>query len=375
MLSNKTKNITIFCNSNAWGGLEMNNVRLAKWLLAEGHQVSIICLKDSKTAHEIENTDIKSIFFSEKTLKRGNILGAYRVYQTLKILGIKNIIVGHSRDINLAIFVKMFSNAKIKVIYQQHMRIGRSKKDFLHTFFYKKLDAWIAALPYLKKNTLDFTKVKKGNIHIIPFSIEVDKFTNTQNKKTEARDFFNLDTNKFIVGTIGRLDKGKGQEYLIDVIAKLRQANYDIEGLFIGDETKGEEGTYLPFLKEKIQKYNLENHIHFRPHTAQTDLAFAVLDIFAMTSLYETFGMVTIEAMASGIAVVGSNTGGTSELIEDNKTGLLFESKNVEDLANKLKMLLDKPELSKKLINEAQKAVIESYSHKVQIEKIGKLLK
>ncbi len=73
-----------------------------------------------------------------------------------------------------------------------------------------------------------------------------------------------------------------------------------------------------------------------------------------MTSDSETFGMVTIESMAQGTPVIGSNAGGTSELLDFGNAGLLFETKNEIDLAEKMKLALEKKVLlSKEILSDA----------------------
>lgn len=367
-------NIAILSNSEAWGGLEMNNFRLAKWLKAEGHHLFVVCPEDSRIAQETQYTDLKLLTFPKKTLKRGNISGAHKIYKILKKLNIQYVIIGHSRDINLGAFIKMFSKSKIKMVYFQQMRIGVNKKDFLHTFFYRKLDGWIAPLPYLKENVLEHTKVKADKIHIIPLCMEVEPFTKPKNQ-SEARSYFNLPQDVKMVGIIGRFDKQKGQEYLIKALAEVHKKGLDLHILLMGEETKGEEGQYLPYLKELVNKLKLEDFVHFRPYTEDTPLAFASLDIFVMASWEETFGMVTIEAMASKLAVIGTNTYGTKDLIHHKKTGLYCLPKDSKTIGEGLEFLLNNPQKAQEMAENAQQEVLNKYSHTVEVEAVLNLLR
>lgn len=367
-------NIAILSNSVAWGGLEMNTFRLAKWLKAEGQHVSIICPENSRISEEVQKTGLNLISFSAKVLKRGNILGANKVYKSLKKEKVEHIIIGHSRDINLAVFIKIFSKSKIKLAFLQQMRIGVNKKDFLHTFFYKKLDGWIAPLPYLKENVLEHTKVKAEKIHVIPLCIEVEPFVKPKNQ-SEARKYFNLPQDVKIAGIIGRIDDGKGQEYLVKALAEVQKKAFDLHVLLMGEETKGEEGGYLPYLKELVTTFGLEDFVHFRPYTSETALAYASLDIFVMASLEETFGMVTIEAMASKLPVIGVNNFGTKDLITDQKTGLYCLPKDSKTIAEGLEFLLNNPQKAVQIAENAQQEVIDKYSHTVEVKAVLELLR
>jgi glycosyltransferase involved in cell wall biosynthesis len=73
-----------------------------------------------------------------------------------------------------------------------------------------------------------------------------------------------------------------------------------------------------------------------------------------MCSKCEAFGRVTIEAMKIGIPVIGSNTCGTVELIEHERSGLLYEQGNPSGLANEVIKLIKYPELKERIIKEAK---------------------
>lgn len=366
-------NITILSNSMAWGGLEMNTFRLAQWLKAAGHSVSMICPENSRLSENLADSKVKALVLAPRLLKRGNPLSAYKVYRYLQKEATEFLIVGHSRDINLAVFIKLFSRKKIKVVYLQQMRIGVSKRDFLHNIFYQQLDAWIAPLPYLKENVLEYTKISAKKIHVIPLCIEIEAFVN-KTTQTIARRHFELPEKTPLVGIIGRLDPSKGQIYLIEALAEVRQKGHNLQLLIMGEETKGQEDTYLPLLKERVKRLSLESYVHFRDFTQDTPLAYASLDIFVTASLFETYGMVTIEAMASRLPVVGVNTFGTKDLIEPELTGLYCQPEDAKSLAQALVRLLEQADFAQSLAQKAQERVKERYSHKVQVAKTESLL-
>jgi phosphatidylinositol alpha 1,6-mannosyltransferase len=81
--------------------------------------------------------------------------------------------------------------------------------------------------------------------------------------------------------------------------------------------------------------------------------AYASSDIFVFPSTTETFGNVTIEAMASGTPPVCANKGGASGIIKDGVTGFLTKPRDAEDMANKIELLLDHPERKAELAKQA----------------------
>ena len=363
--------IALLNNSESWGGLEINTVYLAKWLHQAGNEVGFICIKNSKASQLAESNQIP-IISSSKRLSKTAIISAYKLAQNLKEKGYKYLVVAHSQDIYLASYLKFFVPS-LKILHWQQMYVGVNKKDFLHRFFYKYLDVWISPLPYLKVNTIQNTPIPEEKIHIIPLCIETEKFV-VPKDKLKIREQLSLPLNKKIVGIIGRIDDGKGQEFLIEALAQVRAKGYDIDALVMGDETKGKENTYLPYLKELARKFEIEDFVHFRGHWQAVEQAYAALDFFVVASLEETYGMVTIEAMASRLPVIGVATFGTKDLIINERTGLYCQPQDAISIADALLRFLENPTFANQLAQEAQKEVQEKYSYQVAVEAITKIL-
>jgi glycosyltransferase involved in cell wall biosynthesis len=211
-------------------------------------------------------------------------------------------------------------------------------------------------------------------IHIIPFGIETKKFANSALHKSQARQLLGLPEDIFITGIIGRIDPAKGQEYLIKAIHLMHQKNRQIHALIVGEETRGDTRNYLKHLKQLTAELQMEKYIHFRPFTDKAELAFAALDIFVMASMEETFGTVTLEAMASGLPVIGTNSGGTPELLEFGKLGLLVPPRDEQELALALEVLISDNPLREKLGKDAQKRAFESFDKDLQCSSLENLL-
>ena len=119
---------------------------------------------------------------------------------------------------------------------------------------------------------------------------DIGKFT-IKISKIEARNKLNINQ-KLLLGIIGRIDKLKGQDFLIEAINKLRSENYTIELLISGDPTNELEGIeYNKYIIELVKKYKLENYVHFRPFTKNISELYSAIDIFALASKNETYGI------------------------------------------------------------------------------------
>ncbi len=106
------------------------------------------------------------------------------------------------------------------------------------------------------------------------------------------------------------------------------------------------------------------------PNASQLLPAF---NIYVCSSIKEGLPYTILEAMQAGLPIVSTNVGAIPEVITDGKSGLLVELKNPEQLAEKIKYLIDNPDIAKRLGEQAKKDVAEKFSLKQMIEKTEEL--
>ena len=118
-------------------------------------------------------------------------------------------------------------------------------------------------------------------------------------------------------------------------------SNKEFVVVLLGEPTLHEGDTYHNDLKVMIQSGQLEQRVFIRPFRKDTSVFYNSVDWLVMATKAETFGMVTIESLACGTPVLGSNAGGTPEILENEKGGLLFEPLNEKDLAAKIDQICE----------------------------------
>lgn len=99
---------------------------------------------------------------------------------------------------------------------------------------------------------------------------------------------------------------------------------------------KAEDLDYLSSLKDYIRENSMEEYVTFKGPTNNPFKFFRENHVLLMCSNKEAFGRVTVEALKSGIPVIGSNTGGTLEIIDDGINGYFYQSGDPADLAKKI---------------------------------------
>jgi glycosyltransferase involved in cell wall biosynthesis len=140
---------------------------------------------------------------------------------------------------------------------------------------------------------------------------------------------------------------------------------------FLGEPTKESGTEYIDLMQKTIDENALNERVFIRPFRKDIATFFSAIDVFVMASKAETFGMVTIEAMACGVPVIASNAGGSPEILDFGRYGMLFEPLNPESLAKKIDVFCENPNV---FSLETLKAEVLSYSHKDICAKVEKVL-
>jgi len=246
-----------------------------------------------------------------------------------------------------------------KIIYTVHGWVFNEELAWWKKTLYKILEKWTAkfkthiiCLSEFDKKTAIQKKITPVNkISVIYNGIKPVDFLS----KEKARQRLNLDKNKLVIGTIANAYKTKGLKYLIESVNK-----YELGYLMIiGD---GPERTKLKIEKNGIIAGCI-------PDAAKLLPAF---DIYTCSSIKEGLPYTILEAMQAGLPIVSTNVGAIPEVITDNKNGLLVEPKNPEQLAEKIKYLLDNPKITKQL-GENAKEKVKQFTLEQMVKKTEKL--
>lgn len=194
----------------------------------------------------------------------------------------------------------------------------------------------------LRKDTYKHFKVT-NDIHVIPNFVCIDKF---QKKDYPCKRSVFAPNGEKILMHISNFRKVKRIQ---DVIKIHSIVNLEIPTrlILIGD---GPERSAMERLAREL---GVEDSTYFLGKIKETEKALCAADVYLMTSATESFGVSALEAMAAGVPVISSNTGGIPEVNTNGKTGFLSEVGNTKEMAaNTIKILKD-PELYSSLSNNA----------------------
>lgn len=361
------KNILELCLSPDLGGLELYMARASDYLNNESNVLSVIN-KNGKLDKYYKDTNIKY----EKINRHITILSFLTAKSLSKIIDENNIDVIHlhwTRDIPVAVFAKLFSKKKPKLVQTRNMTMTRFKNDFYHKFLYKNIDLMLPVTHQVKNQINKFIPSDvRPKVETLYMGAQTPNII-TKKEKEDLRNLYKLGKS-FTVGIIGRIEEGKGQYLVIDAIKKLYNANIDAKALIVGHAM---EETYLKSLKNNL-KSELSDKVVFTGFTTKVQELMQVCDVVVLATNKETFGLVLIEAMKSGVTVVASDSGGPLEIINNKENGLLFKTKNSLDLYEKLKFLYENKEKLKEFAIKGQEKANRMFDDKKQFEKLKNIL-
>lgn len=327
------------------GGAEMFILNLLKNLNYKRYQVLLLVLDKSHGGYiELEATKLPiNIKYLEK--KRG-----FRPWVMVKIF---RILKKYQPDIlhgniggTIYFLLYLLLTRKTKLIHTTHtfpkIEFSGFKKRILKVLYQRKQIIPVVINNDMLDEFLEIYRIKEP-VYLIPNGIDWKKFSFSRDYRLE----------KIMIGHVGRFEAVKNHRMIVKVYKRLIADGYQVGLKLIGDGTLYEE------IKMELQKYPVK----FIKSSNQVEIELRDIDIFFFPSLYEGLPLSILEAMASGIVIIGSQTGGLKELIENGKNGYLVDCFDEDGFYNAFISLLKNTDkiaiMSKNNIEKAKQYSIE----------------
>jgi glycosyltransferase involved in cell wall biosynthesis len=325
---------------------------MAGALQAAGSSVVLFLPKESPSWKDAASRGLPIIHLPAHR-KYYDIPKAWKLAKILREEKVGILLFRDNFDMSLCASVKFILGKNISTIYFQGMQLGVPKKNIFHRLRYNFIDAWVSPLEWLKNQAIRMAAISPEKIWVVPLGTDISVIENRVQRAT-LRASIGIPENHLCAGIIGRLDRAKGQDIAIQAIAMLQGQGKNMHLIIQGEATRGEGDLFAEELHRLVRKNNLDKLVHFLPFNKDVSAFYNSIDIAVVASKNETFGMVTLEAMAWGKAIVGTNSAGTPELLEGGACGLLFEPANISQLSACLMTLSDEPELRESLAAAAK---------------------
>ena len=209
--------------------------------------------------------------------------------------------------------------------------------------------------------------VKPDRVMVVPNGLDFEIF-DREVDVTEFRKKHGVDGPLILF--VGRITKHKGIQFLIkaapSILMEFPRARFMIVG---------EDYGYLDNLKRMVEKLGIRHHVVFLSRLSQDEIvqAYKSADVFVLPSALEAFGLVAVEAMASGTPVVASNYGGIRCIVQDGVNGLTFRVENSDELADRVKRILVDNSLRIRIAEDARAIVRQKFSIERTVDELETL--
>ncbi len=340
-------------------------------LAHRGHDVTVFTLDYGRLSYENDPQDFKIVRLKSPLIygDGGMIPSLYSRLKGFDVIHLHYPFFGGAEYVYLASVVR-------KQPYFLTYHIDVFGNDFLKRFviglyeplFMKKIIRRASMIGALNLVHLKSSKVVRlvdwNSVVEMPNGVDVKRFSPREKNKTLVEEY-GLE-GKVVVLFVGNLQLFKGLHLLIDVIERIKDE--EIVLLVVGGGYGEKE------YREQVRKKQLEKRIIFAgPKSPEEDLGdhYNLADFLVLPSTHsESFGLVVLEAMASGKPAIVSALPGPSHLIDEGKDGLIVKVGDVEDLKNKIELLARNNEMCQAMGRTAREKVMKHYSW----EKIGERL-
>ena len=330
-----------------FGGGERHFVDLTNGLVERGHEIFIAAIPQSPILTELPSAITATAF----ELSASNIANAGKALALRRFVRDREIQIVHAhmaRDYPLAALA-VGRSGKPRLVITRHVLFPMSN---LHRITRRRIARVIAVSQSVAASLKEQGIFREEQIAIVPNGIDLARFHVSSERNA---------TGKLRVAILGELTPNKGQIEFVRAAQIVANEMPNVEFIIAGRDNS-DNGAYARDLKQLIETTSLGDCIQLVE--AKIDVAefLSTVDLLVSASRSEAFGLTIIEAMAAGVPVVATATGGASEIISEGKTGRLVDIDSVPELAAEILRLLQNPQERRNISDIARQMVAERFS-------------
>lgn len=324
--------VIAFCNSTlAWGGGEKWHLEASLGLARLGNKVILLAHPKGALYARAKENNTENFLLLPIEIHRLSFLNPFKLIEISNLLRkhqVESIILNLPQDLKAAGLAAKRAGVK-SILYRRGSAIP-VKNSFSNRYLYGKLIDKLIANSQATKNTVLFHNpdlIDQKKIHILSNGIDTKLF-DMQMKKAHPR-YRQGKEDKLIIGSAGRLNHQKAQHLLIYLGHELKKRKLNFHIIIAGTGEREEE------LKKLSSSLDLDKEISFIGFLEDLSPFWHSLDIFILTSLWEGFGYVLLEAMLAGKGILAFDISNIPELVKNGENGLLFPLPENADLLDK----------------------------------------
>lgn len=290
----------------------------------------------TQEGHEVHNFSLKSRCYSDNknnislTVKKkgGYLINYYEIFKIIKTLK-PEVILSNFSYVNPALLFGMLLGIKHNIVWFHTLKKQMNFKPYniyIKSNFFNMASIIITNSKELKQEVIKDYRQKIEKVHNLPFTTTVS-FAEKKSINLDKID------GKIYIGCPGRLQPDKNQNLLIDALSELRDNNIIL--VLVGPKQSD-------FLLKHKNYHNYQDQILHLGNLSYAEMVdfYGKMDLIVLPSLNEAFGLVFIEALASGCNTLVSSRFGALDYIKEDISSITFNPHDVEDLKNKIREAL-----------------------------------
>ncbi|RDB36007.1 MAG: glycosyltransferase family 1 protein [Spirobacillus cienkowskii] len=365
--------------SNAYGGLEIYTLLLIKKILEKKGKTALYCMPGSKLEAEAKKLGIP-IYHAIKKAK----ISPLDIIRIRKIINKNNFKIIHthtSHDVWLCSLTLYFCKDTTQ-IFSLYMN-SINKNNIFHRFIYKNVKSIVTSSNILNQQVKLHYPVFPNQVQLLRYGRDLEKYQKNNAIRKKIREFYNVHDDEIVVATICRIDPQKGvKEFAESLLHFDAETKKKIKLWIVGEPTlkhltKDQRPIYEPQslqLFEWLNNFKLSPEINERIQLIpfQNDIIsfLNAVDVFVLGTYKETYSLSVLDAMAMGLPVIGTNSGGTPEQILHNERGLLVQPKSSLEISKAISFYLNNPEHIARHGENAKKWIQKEHSWQQKLENL-----
>ena len=354
------------------GGLARHVRKLAENLVAQGSEVHVLArgLEESPAEEELEGVLVHRVREPERPRDLSEfVTWIERMNADMLAVGVEvgdslsfDIVHGHDWLVASAgdHLAKRFRCPLMVTIhateYGRHQGwVDKHPQSYIHgveRWMANRAERVVTCSAYMREHVADIYGLEENRIAVIPNGIDPSELTPVDDLEALRARFAGPDER--LVLLVGRLVYEKGFQLALEALPGLIERVGNVRFIVAGSGTAEEE------LREQAGELGLDEHGAFLGWIGDDVLhsLYRIADLTVVPSIYEPFGLVALEAMASGCPCLVADTGGLREVVPHEDVGLRFRSRDPGSLAVMAERLLTDGELCDRLVAEASEHVL-----------------
>lgn len=337
------------CLSDGHGGLELYVDRAVRYFHSLHQPCLAVVAPGSLLARRLEAAGIACTELKRPPRLLPH-LAARRLARLMEREAVDVLHMHWGKDLDLAVLAKRWCRRPVKLVYTRQMALTRPKKDVYHRRLYSHVDRYLVISQRLFDEAARFLPLPRERLRRLYYGVQAPVARDAA-VCTGFLTRAGLASSGFRIGLFGRIEQGKGQHVLIEALAELVRQGEDVAAVLVGHIM---DQVYFDGLMASVETSGLAGRVQYYGFHDDPPSVMGCLDAVVLASYAETFGLVLIEAMRAGTVVLGTDAGGVPEIIDDERTGLLFAPGDSSALAAGLRRLVRDPALRERLARAGQ---------------------